>query len=100
MAKASNSTWSWAHITPHRAAVRADQVAQASLVGEPGLAVDLHHRLIGAQADGAARVVGVHLAAIEVGVAGVQQPAVRGANGDAGVAGGVAGEGDEEQLWG
>src|SRR5690606_40361670 len=74
------------------------EIAQPLLVVEALFAVDFHHRLIEPQSRSAAAAVGVEFAAVEVGVAGIEHPAVAGLHRNAGVAPGVAGEGDHQDL--
>src|SRR5690554_7450424 len=57
----------------HLAGMAVLEIAQALLVVEAQLAVDFHHRLVEPQTGRAAAAVGVELAAVEVGVAGVER---------------------------
>src|SRR4051795_5191098 len=77
----------------------AQQLAQPLLVAQPRAAVGLHQPLVGPQPRRAARVADAHLARVEVGVAGVEQPAAVRPDDDAGVAQRVAGQRHEQNLW-
>ena len=68
------------------------QFAQALLVPEPDLAIDLHQLLVGAQHRRAMVAARVHFAVVEIGVAGMQLPAVRAVYRDPGMADRVPGE--------
>ena len=74
------------------------EVPQPVLIVEPQLPVRVHHGLVEAQARGAAAPVAVHLSPIEVGVARVEHPALRGVKRDPGVTRGMAGQGDHEDF--
>src|SRR6185369_13318346 len=74
----------------------AREVAQARLVVQPEPAVLLHQPLVGAQARRAAGVTRLHLLAVEVRVAGVEEPAALRFDRDSGVAERVPGERDEQ----
>src|SRR5690625_670498 len=74
------------------------EVPQPVLIVEPQLPVRVHHGLVEAQARGAAAPVAVHLSPIEVGVARVEHPALRGVKRDPGVTRGMAWQGDHEDF--
>src|SRR4051812_14388679 len=64
---------------PDLGAVLEGKRAQPRLVGEAALAVDLHHILVGAKGGRAFAVPPADLVPVEIGVAGVEQPALRAA---------------------
>ena len=66
----------------------ARQFAQPILVEQPSVAINLHHPLIGLHAWRASRR-GVHLMAIEVGIACVEQPTLSSLNSDSCIPGGM-----------
>ena len=80
------------------AGVVVHELAQSLLVHEARPAVLVHHPLVEAQCRRAARSAEVELVVVEVRVAGEQQPAVRLADGDAGVAERVTEQRHEHDL--
>lgn len=73
----------------HRCARAAGKAQEAPLVAPTGLAIRIHHELIGGEPERAARLQRVHLVAVEIGIACMEEPAPRPFDGDAGVTGSV-----------
>ena len=93
----SSSTGSWAQKSRTSSPWIAGQLAQPLLVADPGGVVVGDDPLEDPQRRRAVGRIG-HLAAVEVGVAAVQQPAVPVADRDRAVAAGVAGQRDQQDL--
>ena len=74
------------------------QLAQHTLVSEPLAAIHLHKGLIGSQSRRAVGTLHVHLAPVEVGVAGVQDPACAGVDRHPRMAPGVPGQLDHQDF--
>src|SRR5262245_30038 len=80
--------------------VQPHDLAQPGLVAEPQFPVHLRPQLDEVQQRVGAGMIGIYLAVVEVGVAGVQQPALPGVHCDRAVAFAVAAERDEQDVSG
>lgn len=78
--------------------VRLAQLAQAILVGQPGVAILFHHGLVKAQAGRAPGIACIHFLVIKIRVACLQQPAFGSPDGNARMAMGMAGQRHHKDL--